>query len=342
MLLTIRIEFFRIFNLRNIILFFIQIFASLYFACEYKNTFPIDSGFGTLFRTFTIVGTCIMILMGFLTFPEASFNPLFRKSSFIKIIVSRLLLLDIYFLTFFVVTYCGAGIFWIAFTSEERLVLFDFVVFALVLLNVFFGAGLVLYVIDKNKGIPLRKKKIEKIELIIPDQLKKNHILFILVNKEKQEKIFQALRQGDRHALDKDSHLIMPGEVRASLFIDYACREKKINRDKVLSNLEILKMHESKMQEKISGFSRDEKKMLISAIVFADERDIVLYDFLKGVSESFEKPFSDLLSREDYFIHRVIYMSSEIWRTSASLEKQELDIKNYKLYQLVPQVLSLR
>ncbi len=377
MLFTIRIEFHRVFNRRNIILFFIQIFSSLYFAWEYKNTFPIESGFGILFRTFTIFGTCIMSLMGFLTFPDASitglffnarekltkktnsftvFNlvsrlrgimgwgchPLFKKSFFIKTIISRLLLLDFYFLAFFVVTYGGAGIFGIAFTYEESLVLIDFVVFVIVLLNFFYAAGLVLYIINKYKGIPLRKKNIEKIELIIPDQLKRNNILFILINKDKQEKIFQGLRQGNRYALDKDSHLIMPGEVTASLFIDYACREKKINRDKVLSNLEILNIPKPRLKKKISGFSRDERKMLISAIVFADGRDIVLYDFLKGVSESFEKLFFDLLSREDYFIRRVIYMSSEIWSTSTSLDKRELDIENYKLFQFEPKVLSLR
>ncbi len=379
MLSTIRIEFHRIFNLRNIILFFIQIFASLYFAWEYKNTFPIDNGFGTFFRTFTIFGIYIMILMGFLTFPDASitglfFNarekltntknsftgfylvsrqrgimglgchPLFKKSFFIKTIISRFLLLDFYFLAFFVVTYGGAGIFGIAFTSEERLVLFDFVVFVIVLLNFFYAAGLVLYIINKYKGIPLRKKKIETIEPIIPDQVKRNNLLYILVNKEKKEKIFQGLIQGNRHALDRDSHLIMPGEVRASLFIDYACREKKIDKDKVLSILEILNIPGSGLQKKISGFSRDERKMLISDIVFADgsDKDIVLYDFLKGVSESFEKLFLGLLSREDYFVRRVIYMSSEIWSTYDSLDKREHDIENYVLFQFEPKVLSLR
>ncbi len=378
MLSTIRFELHRIFSLRTIILFFIQIAASLFFAWEYKRAFPIESGFCTFLRTFTIFGTYIMILMGFLTFPDASTNRLFfndrekltkttdsytgfnifsrlrgimgwgchplinKKSFFIKTIVSRLLLLDFYFLAFFVVTYGGAGIFGIAFTYEERLVLFDFVVFVIVLLNFFYAAGLVLYIINKYKGIPLRKKKIEKIEVIIPDQLKRNNILFILMNKYKQGKIIQGLLQGNRHVLDRDSHLIMPGEVRASVFIDYSCREKKIDKDKVLSNLEILNIPESRLKKKISGFSRDEKKMLICAIVFADGRDIVLYDFLKGLSESFEKLFLELLSREDYFVRRVIYMSSDMYSTYASLDKRELDIDNYILFQFEPKELSLR
>ncbi len=249
MISTIRFELHRVFNLRNIILFFIQIFASLYFSCEYKSAFPIDNGFGAVIRTFTIFGTYIMSLMGFLTFPDTSttglffnarekltkttdsftgFNlvsrlrgimgwgchPLFKIGSFIKTIVSRLFLLDLYFLAFFVVTYGGAGIFGIAFTYEERLVLFNFVMVSIGLLNLYYGAGLVLFVLNKYKGIPLRKKKIEKIEVIIPDQLKRNNILFILMNKDKQEKILQGLIQGDRHVLDRDSHLIMPGEVR--------------------------------------------------------------------------------------------------------------------------------
>jgi len=285
-----------------------------------------------------------MILMGFLTFPEVRFNGIYKRSFFIKTIISRLLLLDSYFLVFFAVTYESAEIFGIEFTSEERLVLFNFVKFSIVLLNFFYAAGLLLYVINKYKGIPLQKKKIEKIEPTILDQIKRNNILFILVNKEKREMIFQGLIKGNRHALDKDSHLIMPGEVTASLFIDYACRETKINRDKVLSNLEILNIPESKLQKKISGLSIDEKKMLISAIVFAYEgdKDIVLYDFLKGVSGRFEKQFLDLLSREDSFIRRVIYMSSEIWSTADSLDKRELDIENYKLFQFEPRVLSLR
>ena len=343
MLSTIRIEFHRVFNLRTIILFFIQIAASLYFAWEYKRAFPIEIGFGTFLRTFTIFSTYIMMLMGFLTFPETRFNGIYKKSFFIKTIISRLLLLDFYFLAFFVVTYRGAGIFGIDFTSQENLVLFNFVMVSIGLLNFFYGAGMVLFVINKYKGIPLRKKQIETIEPIIPSQLKRKNILFILVNKEKQEKIFQASIQGkNRHALDRDSHLIMPGEVRASLFIDYACRAMKIEKDKVLSNLEILNIHESGLQKKISYFSRDEKKMLISAIVFADERDIVLHDFLKGVSESVETLFLELLSREDYFIRRVIYMSSDMYGTYASLDKRELDIENYLLFQFEPKELSLR
>ncbi len=284
------------------------------------------------------------MLMGFLTFPDTRFNVIYKKSFFIKTIISRLFLLDFYFLAFFVVTYGGAGIFGIAFTSEESLVLFDFVMLSIGLLNFFYGAGLVLYLINKYQGIPLRKKKIEKIDLIITDQIKRNHILFILVNKKKQEMIFQALIQGNRNALDKDSHLIMPGEVSASLFIDYACREKKINRNNVLSNLEILNIPGSVLQKKIAGFSRDEKKMLISAIVFADgrDKDIVLYDFLKGVSESIEKQFLELLSREDYFLRRVIYMSGDMYSTYASLDKRELDIENYVLFQSEPKILSLR
>ncbi len=377
MLSTLRIEFHRIFNMRTTILFFSQIAASLYFSCEYNSAFPIDNGFGTFFRTFTIFGTYIMTLMGFLTFTDASttrlfFNdrekltkptnsstgfylvsrlrgimgwgchPLFKIGYFIKTIVSRLFLLDFYFISFFVVTYGGARIFGVAFTSQERLVLFDFVVFVIVLLNFFYVAGLVLYVLNKYKGFPIRKKKIETIEVIIPDQLKRNNILFILMNREKQEKIFQGLIQGNRHVLDRDSHLIMPGEVTASLFIDYACREKKIDKNKVLSNLEILNIPESGLKKKISGFSLDEKKMLISAIVFADGRDIVLYDFLKGVSESFEKQFLELLSREDYFVRRVIYMSSDMYSTYASLDNRELDIDYYILFQFEPKELSLR
>ena len=66
-----------------------------------------------------------------------------------------------------------------------------------------------------------------------------------------QEMIFQGLIQGNRTALDKDSQLIMPGEVTASLFIDYAYRENKIIRDKVLSNLEILNIPETRLKKKI-------------------------------------------------------------------------------------------
>ncbi len=112
----------------------------------------------------------------------------------------------------------------------------------------------------------------------------------------------------------------------------------------MLSNLEILNIPESGLKKKISVFSRDEKKMLICALVFADEsdKDIVLYDFLKGVSDSFEKQFFELLSREDYFVRRVIYMSSEMYSTYSSLYKRELDIENYKLFQFEPKELSLR
>jgi hypothetical protein len=348
MLLTLRIEIHRIFNPRNIILFFCQIFASLYFAWEYKSAFPIDSGFGSFIRTFTIFGAFIMMLMGFLTFPAEGINGFFKKGHFIKTILSRLLVLDIYFLIFYGISYRCARVLGIDFTSEEIRVFFTYMQSSIALLNFFYAAGLGLNGLNKYKESTFRKKKIKTVIPGIPDDLKRNNMLFILVNKEKQQTIFDALRRGDCIAMDRNLHLIMPDEVRAFRFIDYACREKKIDRKKAAANIEKFNISKQRLKKKLSYFSDDEKKMLLTAIVFADseseKKDIVLNDFLKGVSRNFEESFFKFLGLDVVYFYnrRIIYISSDMYTSASSLYKKSIDVENYFLFQFMPQMVSLR
>ena len=348
MVLLIRIELKRIFTLRHAFLFFIQVVASLYFAFEYKHAVPIDSGFGTFIRTFTIFGAIIMIVMGFLTFPDVCIGCLLKKICIIKTIVSRLLVLDVYFFVFYGLTYGCARVSGIDFTSEESRVFLSYVETSIVFLTLFFASGLIVNVLKKYIERYFRNKKIKTRIPIIPNDLKRNNVLFILVNKEKQQTIFDSFRRGDRMALDMNLHLIMPNEVRADRYIDYLCRENKIARKKVDEYIKKFNIPKQRLQKKLSDFSDDEKKMLLSAVVFADpeneKKDIVFNDFLKDASGEFEESFFNILGLDVvYFYHRkIIYISSHMYTSASSLYKISVDVENYRLFQFYPTSVSVR
>ena len=348
MVLPIRIELKQIFNMRHTFLFFIQVVASLYFSFEYKHAVPIDSGFGTFIRTFTIFGAIIMIVMGFITFPDVCIGCFLKKICIIKTIVSRLLVLDVYFFVFYGLTYGCARVSGIFFTSEESRVFLSYVETSIVLLTLFFASGLIVDVVKKYIERYLRNKKIKTRIPDIPVDLKRGNVLFILVNKEIQQTIFDSFRRVDRMALDKNSHLIMPDEVRANRYIDYVCRANKIARKKVDEYIEKFKIPKKRLQKKLTDFSDDEKKILLSAVVFSDpeneEKDIVFNDFLKGASGEFEESFFKFLRFDvsNFLNRQVIYISSHMYTSASSLYKRSIDVENYRLFQLYPPMVSVR
>ncbi|HLP45789.1 MAG TPA: hypothetical protein VK469_07585 [Candidatus Kapabacteria bacterium] len=186
-------------------------------------------------------------------------------------------------------------------------------------------------------------KKITTETFEISGNFKPGQILFLLVNKKKQAEIANALKQGKRPILHRASHLVMNKEVTAQLFINYACREKKIKRYKVIENLELLGIQEKDLHKKIAKHTDECKRKLICALVFAEENDVIIInDFIKGASYEFEQQFLNLVAREAGMDRKIIYLGSEIYTPSSSLIKSDIKVKTYQPFYLAPQKVSLR
>lgn len=190
---------------------------------------------------------------------------------------------------------------------------------------------------------PNRDKKIMIEPPEIPRNFKQGHMLFLLVNKNKQEEIVNTLKQGKRSYLHRESHRIMNEEVTAWRFIDYTCREKKIDKSRVLENLGVFALREKDLHRKLANYPEVSKRKLICSLVFAEANEIIIIDdFIKGVSAEFEKQFLELAAREAKIDRRIVYVGSEIYTPTSSLIKSDMNIKNYRPFQLEPQQVSLR
>ena len=191
-----------------------------------------------------------------------------------------------------------------------------------------------------------RKKKVKGESLKIPTDIKRNNMLFLLVNKEKQGHLFETMKHKNYSTLEFASHSIIYKELTAECFINYVCRENRIEKDQVTANLEELNVWEADLQKHLSDYTVEDKKKLICSIVFADAkskgRDIIINDFIKGVSNGFEKQFLTLASREIAAGRRIIYISSHMYSPAASFLKRDMEVKNYQPFQLYPQKISLR
>jgi len=190
---------------------------------------------------------------------------------------------------------------------------------------------------------PKRKKKFTMEPPEITGNIKQGHMLFLLVNKKKQEEIVNALKQGQRSHLHRESHRIVNKEVTAIRFIDYACREKKIAKSKVMQNLELFAVREKDLHEKLAKYSEECKQKLICSLAFAEDNEVMIIDdFIKGASAEFEKQFLGLATREVRIDRKIVYIGSEIYTPTSSLIKSDMNIKNYRPFQLEPQQVSLR
>lgn len=208
------------------------------------------------------------------------------------------------------------------------------------------GTAVMVIYITILAGLAYRLKRDKKITIEpmeIPGSFREGHMLFLLVNKNKQEGIVNALKQGKRSYLHRESHFIMNEDVTARRFIDYACREKKIDKNRVLENLGLFAVQEKELCKKIANFSEESKRKLICSLVFAEANEaIIIDDFIKGVSAPFEKQFLELVAREAKIDRRIVYIGSEIYTPTSSLIKLDMNIKNYRPFQLEPQQVSLR
>jgi len=189
-----------------------------------------------------------------------------------------------------------------------------------------------------------RKKPVEGEAPEIPGKVKRSNMIFLLTGKDKQEHLFETLRRDDtnRLFLDAASHTVLSEEVTASGFINFACSRWNIKKDEVKKNLELLGVGETDTRKKVSFLPGETRKKVICAIVFAGGKDVIMNDFIRGVSQAFEKQFLTLVAGAAAAGRTIVYVSSEIYSPASSLLKQDIDLKNYQLFQVDPQTISLR
>jgi hypothetical protein len=116
-----------------------------------KKAFSIESGFGDLNYSISIFGTLIMMIMGFLSFPNKFNIEYFPKRNHIKTIFARLLLLDIFFILLLTLVYCFARGSGVAFLPHENWFFIGYGCVVLLLLDIFFFLGLIIKVFSKYK-----------------------------------------------------------------------------------------------------------------------------------------------------------------------------------------------
>ena len=82
---------------------------------------------------------------------------------------------------------------------------------------------------------------------------------------------------------------------------------------------------------------------IICAVVFAeDEEVIVVNDFIKAVSREFEEQFLSLAARAAANGKKIVYIGKEMYVPTSSFIKRDIKVKNFQVFQLQPQKISLR
>lgn len=212
--------------------------------------------------------------------------------------------------------------------------------------NFLIGVVIILiYIVILSGGIyySKRKKKNKLESFDLAEDIILGQILFLLVNKKKQEEIVNTLKQKDRPNLHPNSHLILNEDVKAKVFLDYACHEKKLKKHKVLENLELFAFQEKDLRKNLAKFSEENKKKLICSLVFAEPNNVIIInDFIKGASFGFEKQFLNLVSQEVNSGRKIIYIGNEIYTPSSSFIKSNIRVETYQAFHLDPQRVSLR
>ncbi|MCP5104770.1 MAG: hypothetical protein GY950_15400, partial [bacterium] len=125
-------------------------------------------------------------------------------------------------------------------------------------------------------------------------------------------------------------------------FIDFACREKNIEKNAVLKNLATFGIGEARLREKLADYTVEEKKQVVCAIVFAEVKDVVFNDFIKGASRKFEEQFLTLVSRSAVGGRKIIYISNEMYNPVSSFANREVKINGYQTFQVTPRAISCR
>lgn len=210
------------------------------------------------------------------------------------------------------------------------------------------AAATVFYIVILSIGLMLLRQKHTRIGTIIrspeiPTHTQRDTILFVLANKDKQEALFNTLAKNNRANLHKNSHQIMNEEVTAAHFIDFACRQKKIEKSRVMENLGMFDIRETDLQKKLAHVPEEGKKKVICAVVFAEDKEvIVLNDFIKAVSREFEEQFLSLAARAAARGQKIVYIGSEMYAPISSFIKRDVKVTNFQAFQLEPQKISLR
>ena len=194
---------------------------------------------------------------------------------------------------------------------------------------------ILLVILNRNKRDKLTKPK-------LPADLAKNSILFLLVNPEHQEEMFESFKDGSATVLEVTSRDPYMEDISINTFINFSCRQKGIDREEVVKNLKEFKISRSVFNEHLSSFPFDKIKKIVASVALADKKDtFVINDFIKNEAREFENQFLKILSRIAATGKKIIYLSSDIYSPSSTFNG-DIKIDTYKTFQVDPQMISLR
>ena len=84
-------------------------------------------------------------------------------------------------------------------------------------------------------------------------------------------------------------------------------------------------------------------KKIYCAVILAEDNDtIIINDFLKGMSKTFEQRFIDILCGPSLHSKRILYLSSEMYMSNAYIENQLEEDEKLEIYQVDIRKVSLR
>ncbi len=177
------------------------------------------------------------------------------------------------------------------------------------------------------------------------DDLQKGNSYFVFCkNDTVKEHLFHTLAESrtiaaiDQMEAEDISMDLPPGHL-----LDYLCLHRKItDPSRAATFLSCL------LAENAANVPRRPRagsliKKIYCAVILSQTRDtIVINDFLKGMSKSFERSFIDLLTGPRFQNKLIVYLSSEMYMSSAYIENQLEDGEKLEIYQVDIRKVSLR
>ncbi len=189
----------------------------------------------------------------------------------------------------------------------------------------------------RNRGTPTGTKPPG-----FPPLSKPGKVLYVFTSGDKREKYLQSLEPDEWVRLNPGTMELFPGEVRAGTYIRHVCRENKLDKGEVLSDLGLFKPDNSFMKRRLGNCTVEEKQKLLCVLAFADKRNAAFNDFAQGVPEAFERTFLRLLSRESLAGKRMMYISSRMYTPLLSMERRLSEKSEYRIFAVNPLSVSMK
>ena len=194
---------------------------------------------------------------------------------------------------------------------------------------------LALLVLIRRTPLPPQPNSPGTIPRIPLDELQAGNTYFVFCKNDTiKERLFHAIAaKPGVSGIDQMETADIDLGIQPSLLLDYLCHQCGAP-DSTAARALLAKMG--------AGNPALLKKIYCSAILSQDNDTIVINDFLKGMSKTFERQFIDILHSPQHRPRKIIYLSSEMYMSSAYIENQLEDDEKLEIYQVDIRKVSLR